>query len=126
MATKLLYIDTDTGVTTEIEAFVLQDFLKGGANAPVMTNSSGQIPANYIPPTPPQSDYITLSEQNILSKSVELESIPPYPDNVVLTPFGGIAQFANIDFIVEGKILRWNGLGLDNFLEAGEKILVQY
>lgn len=126
MATKLLYIDTETGVTTEIQAFVLDDFLRGGANAPVMTNSNGQIPANYIPPTPPQTDYITLTSQDISRKYIELEAIPPYPENVVVTPFGGIAQIANVDFTVEGKILRWNGLGLDTFLEAGDKLLVQY
>ena len=126
MATKLLYIDTETGVTTEIESFVLQDFIRGGANAPVMTNNSGQIPFNYIPPTPPQIDIITLTSSNILSKSCQLEMIPPNPNAVVVTPVGGIAQILNVDFRVQNNILSWNGLGLDNFLEEGDQLLVQY
>lgn len=126
MATKLLYIDTETGRTTEVEAFVLDDFYKGGANAPVMTNSSGVIPSAVVPPIPPQLDVIILTSEHISQKSVVLSMIPPNLNHVVVTPSGGPIQLINVDFLVQENILSWDGLGLDTFLEAGDVLVVQY
>lgn len=69
---------------------------------------------------------ITLTQQDIQSKSVTLENAPPIPSLVSLTPEGGIPQIYGIDYTVSGNILSWNNLGLDNYLDAGETIVVSY
>lgn len=69
---------------------------------------------------------ITLNESDILVKKVILDPAPSYPASVTLTPMGGIPQANGIDFEVVGNELRWSGLGLDNFLEANEKLIVSY
>lgn len=73
-----------------------------------------------------KSYTITLLESDIQNKKVILDPAPLYPANVNLIPYGGIPQANGIDFEVVGNELTWNGLGLDNFLEAGEKLIVQY
>jgi hypothetical protein len=73
-----------------------------------------------------KSYTITLSGSDIQNKKIILDPAPIYPTNVSLTPYGGIPQANGIDFEVIGNELKWNGLGLDNFLEAGEKLIVQY
>ena len=68
---------------------------------------------------------VTLTEQNILNKQVELSTTPYKPENVTLVPVGGIAQINGEDFFVSENIISWDNLGLDGFLEIGDTILVQ-
>ena len=70
---------------------------------------------------------ITLTAQNISEKKVALPSTPKNPTEVILTPEGGPAQAYSVDFtIIETNKISWSGLGLDGFLEAGERIFVSY
>lgn len=71
-------------------------------------------------------DNVTLSQQNLDEKKVSLSSVPAVPGAVTLLPIGGIPQVNGIDFEVVGNELSWNGLGLDNFLELGEQLIIQY
>ncbi len=71
-------------------------------------------------------DNVTLSQQNLDEKKVSLSSVPAVPGAVTLLPIGGIPQVNGIDFVVVGNELSWNGLGLDNFLELGEHLIIQY
>lgn len=71
-------------------------------------------------------DNVTLSQQNIDEKKVSLSNVPAVPGAVTLLPIGGIPQVNGIDFEVVGNELSWNGLGLDNFLELGEQLIIQY
>lgn len=71
-------------------------------------------------------DNVTLSQQNIDEKKVSLSNVPAVPSAVTLLPIGGIPQVNGIDFEVVGNELSWNGLGLDNFLELGEQLIIQY
>lgn len=71
-------------------------------------------------------DKVTLSQQNLDEKKVSLSSPPAVPGAVTLLPIGGIPQVNGIDFEVVGNELSWNGLGLDNFLELGEQLIIQY
>lgn len=68
----------------------------------------------------------TLSELDIQRAFIVLPNEPFSPDKVTLDIFGGIPQKNGIDFIVTGDVLSWSGLGLDNFLESGETLLIQY
>jgi len=69
---------------------------------------------------------IELTQNDINNKFVTLASTPLIASSVVVTPEGGIAQAYGIDFIVVGNQLRWDGLGLDNFLDETDVLLVQY
>jgi hypothetical protein len=69
---------------------------------------------------------IELTQEDINNKFVTLASTPLISSAVIVTPEGGIAQAYGIDFIVVGRQLRWNNLGLDNFLDESDVLLVQY
>jgi hypothetical protein len=71
-------------------------------------------------------ERIPLTQQNINDKFVTLNSIPDMAEKVLLTIEKGISQINGVDFeIVDNKIM-WNGLGLDNFLDDTDVLLVQY
>jgi hypothetical protein len=67
-----------------------------------------------------------LDSQDITNKKVILSSEPFYPSSVQLTVAGGIQQINGIDFEVVGTELRWDGLGLDNFLEVNDTLIIQF
>lgn len=71
-------------------------------------------------------DKILLDQQSIDDKKVSLSSSPSVHRAVTLIPLGGIPQVNGIDFEVIGNELSWEGLGLDNFLEIGEQLIIQY
>lgn len=71
-------------------------------------------------------DILTLTQTNIDDKQATLSQTPLIPSSVILTPEGGISQIYGVDYIVTGNLLDWTGLGLDGFLEVGDKIVVQY
>jgi len=73
-----------------------------------------------------EKDVIQLTQQDILNKSVQLSKAPTFPSNVTLLPVGGIPQLNGVDFQVSGNVVSWNGLGLDNFLEEEEVLIIQY
>jgi len=67
-----------------------------------------------------------LTQNEIDNKQLELSEIPSDPMAVVVTPQGGPAQINTIDFQVVGSIVSWENLGLDNFLELNEVLVIQY
>jgi hypothetical protein len=69
---------------------------------------------------------IELTQEDINNKFVTLASTPLISSAVIVTPEGGIAQAFGIDLIVVGRQIRWNNLGLDNFLDESDVLLVQY
>ena len=71
-------------------------------------------------------ERIELTQEDINNKYVTLASTPLIPSAVVVTPEGGIPQAYTVDFIIVGNQLRWDGLGLDNFLDETDVLLVQY
>jgi hypothetical protein len=68
----------------------------------------------------------TVTQEDIDRGFFFLPSAPFYPSNVRLNIIGGIEQINGIDFVVNEDVLSWDGLGLDNFLETGEILLIQY
>ena len=69
---------------------------------------------------------IELTSQNISDKFVTLPETPLVPNSVFLTIEGGIPQINGIDYIVTGNILSWDGLGLDEFLDDTDVLLLLY
>lgn len=71
-------------------------------------------------------EQFTLTATNITNKNVQLTISPEVPSAVLLFPEGGIVQRYGVDYTISGDILSWDGLGLDNFLEEGEFLIVKY
>lgn len=82
------------------------------------------IGSNIGTSIPPQR--IELTQQDINNKYVTLNIAPLYPDTVSLTCENGITQVNGIDFIIIENKLSWDGLGLDNFLDNTDVLIVQY
>ncbi len=74
----------------------------------------------------PSVQRYELTQEDINNKFVTLPNTPLVSSSVVLIPEGGIPQTYGVDYIVVGNQLRWDGLGLDNFLDSTDILLVQY
>jgi hypothetical protein len=77
-------------------------------------------------PFQPQTTILFLNQDIISSKKIKLPKEPSTPRNVQLVPVGGIHQVYGKDFIINGAELIWKELGLDNFLEANDILIVQF
>lgn len=73
-----------------------------------------------------RSYTVTLTAQNISDKYVTLPYTPVLPNELCLTPVGGIMQVNGEDFQVVGNVLSWNGMGLDNVLETNDVLIIQH
>lgn len=73
-----------------------------------------------------RSYSLSLTQQNINDKFVTLPYTPVEPTDLVLDIKNGIKQINGVDFEVTGNILSWNGLGLDNFLEEHDVLIIQH
>jgi hypothetical protein len=69
---------------------------------------------------------VILTAQQIADKKITLSKNPAFPETLSFVPDGGTAQRYGEDYIVVGNEIRWEGLGLDNFLEEGEVIRITY
>ena len=68
----------------------------------------------------------TITSVELSNKQITLNSIPPFPNEVELEFVGGITQLNGIDYEVTNNILHWNGLGLDNFIEENDTLIIHY
>lgn len=68
----------------------------------------------------------TITPVELSNKQITLDSIPPFPNEVELEFVGGITQLNGIDYEVTNNILHWNGLGLDNFIEENDTLIIHY
>lgn len=116
----------------------------GGNTGDVLTKSTGadyettweNINSRYY--TKQEIDYIygpagsyarsfILTQENLDTKSIELPFITTNPMHVKVIPEGGLPQVYGKDFeVVGGNILTWDSLGLDNFLEVSESLIIHH
>lgn len=73
-----------------------------------------------------ETERVQITEQHLEDGFLTLQKIPLEPDDVDLVPQGGIRQINGIDYIVEGNKIRWEGLGLDGFLETSDVLIIEY
>jgi hypothetical protein len=71
-------------------------------------------------------EYITLTEENIQSKSVQLSRAPTSQNHIVVEIIGGITQLYDVDYITTLDVMSWDSLGLDGYLVEGDIILVSF
>jgi hypothetical protein len=126
MPKKILYIEEETNQTKEVETFVVSDFNESGPNTPVKTDEFGLLSKQIIPEKSPRIETFILKNDNILGKKITLSSKPNNPNSAIVIPGGGIPQINNIDFIIVDKDLIWDNLGLDEFLEVDDILIVHY
>jgi hypothetical protein len=80
----------------------------------------------------PRSKYnyrsytVVITQQNLIDGFLLLPMTPIYASEVSVTPIGGITQLNGVDFEVTGNVLSWSGLGLDNFLEENDILIIQH
>jgi hypothetical protein len=72
------------------------------------------------------SETFTLSQENIDQKRITLTLTPDVSYNISVTPREGCAQFIGSDFVVAGKDISWDELGLDGLLVVGDILQVDY
>lgn len=68
----------------------------------------------------------TVTPQEILDKSITLENAPKFPNEVEVEFVGGITQLNGIDFEIQNNLLQWTGLGLDNFIEENDILIIRF
>jgi len=71
-------------------------------------------------------ETIELTQQNINDKFVTLAQTPLISSAVIVTPEGGISQVNGVDYSIIGSKLSWENLGLDDFLDSTDVLIIQY
>jgi hypothetical protein len=71
-------------------------------------------------------ETFTITQENINSGLLVLARQPISPSTTSLVPTGGPPQVYGVDFEVINDTVSFNGLGLENFLEVGEKLIITY
>ena len=71
-------------------------------------------------------ELITINQVNLDTKSFNLLKTPTNPENTKLTFINGTVQIYSIDFIIDQNVVEWEALGLDNFVEINDIILIEY
>lgn len=82
--------------------------------------------AEMFSPFRPRVAVLVLNEDMIANKTVALPNAPTDPNSVLLIPVGGIPQVYGLDYIVSGETLTWKQMGLDNFLEPNDILILHY
>ena len=72
------------------------------------------------------SELITLTPFTLSQKRITLTLTPDLSYNISITPREGCAQFIGSDFVVAGKDVSWDSLGLDGLLLVGDILQVDY
>lgn len=101
--------------TGNAEAFVKQT---GQPEVPLVTGAAGAGQAKV--------QMFTLTAQDIQNKYIALDSAPSAPDKTLVQLQMGIAQYPNVDFYLDGQLLRWNSLAMELLVESGQRIHVTY
>ena len=68
----------------------------------------------------------TITQQNVLDGYLILDTTPQNSNEVELEFINGTSQVLGVDFSVSGNLLHWNGLGLDNFIEENDILIIRY
>lgn len=73
-----------------------------------------------------QVERFTLSAAQVSSKSITLAETPEDSNSVVIDCPNGPIQRIDVDYIVTGSIISWDGYGLETILNTGDHLIVTY
>lgn len=71
-------------------------------------------------------ETFTITQDNIDSGLLVLAKQPISPSTTSLVPIGGPPQVYNVDFEIIDNVVSFVNLGLEGFLEVGDKLIVTY
>jgi len=75
----------------------------------------------------PYVETITINQDNIDQKKITLQNQSTNFNKTRFTFINGTTQLLNIDYeFTDSFTISWNNLGLDNFIEVGDVILIEY
>jgi hypothetical protein len=69
---------------------------------------------------------VIVTQQNINDKSLTLPHIPISAESVSITFVNGTSQVNGVDYVVSGSVVSWEDMGLDNFIELNDVLIVQH
>lgn len=72
------------------------------------------------------AEIITLTQDDINNKYVQLAGTATQPEDVRLSIINGITQLYGVDYVIGGNVLSWSAKGLDGFLEVNDILYVQF
>jgi hypothetical protein len=115
--------------TPSISSFIVNSTAGNETNKAASVNAmklyvAAQLAALQVPQQ--VVEYITLTQQNISSRSVTLMHTPKSSSAVALDIIGGGPQEYSQDYTVTGTSVSWSGKALDGTLAVGERIRVIY
>lgn len=73
-----------------------------------------------------KQEVITITADMVADKFLMLQDTPSSTSSVQIFPQGGPMQIQGIDYSVIDNLIVWNFLGLDGFLEEGDKLIIYY
>lgn len=75
----------------------------------------------------PLVELITISQEQVDNKQITLEFEVTNPSKTRFTFINGTTQLLGVDYeFLSSTVISWEQLGLDNFIEAGDVILIEY
>lgn len=74
----------------------------------------------------PKRLEVVISQAMLDNKKITLPYSHSSPESVALTFINGIEQLNGTDFEVVGNEVKWNGLGLDGFIELEDIVVLYY
>jgi len=70
-------------------------------------------------------EEIQLDSSDITAKEVQLTNTPD-PTKIVVHIVSGTTQTSQVDYIVVGDKINWDGRGMETILSDGERLVVSY
>jgi hypothetical protein len=69
---------------------------------------------------------VVITQQNLNDKSLTLPHTPISSESVSISFVNGTSQVNGIDYEVSGNVVSWEDMGLDNFIELNDVLIVQH
>ena len=103
---------------------------KGQPNGYAPLNNLGKIPSNFIDGGVSSSgiyqQFYEITAIDISNKYITLDYTPIDNNKVDIIVYGGIHQRSNVDFLVSGNQVSWDGLAMESLLEQNNYICITY
>lgn len=73
------------------------------------------------------SETVTITSSNLLTKTLTLSNPVQSPHRTKIIPQGGPMQVYAVDFsVVSPGVIVWGNMGLDDLLEEGDILVIEY
>jgi|APGre2960657505_1045072.scaffolds.fasta_scaffold48834_1 hypothetical protein len=73
------------------------------------------------------TETVTITANNILTKTITLSKNVQYPSRTKVFPHGGPPQIYSTDFtVISPNIISWGNMGLDGIVEEGDSFVIEY